>query len=129
MRVVAVDERRELYQGIYADAFVDILSGYKKAKGIEIAVRTLNAEVVMVDEIGSAEEAKAISAVGDGGALIIATVHSPSEVCLMRKPGVRELISEGRFGILAGLCREEHTAEQAGKRERFLLDLRVTGGE
>ena len=105
LRCVAVDERREIPGEIYRGLFVDILRGYSKHKGIEIALRTMSAEVVLVDEIGNAAEAESIRAVGDGGVPVIATAHSASREALCRKPGISRLIDEGYFGILARLYR------------------------
>lgn len=107
LRCVAVDERREIPDVLYRGLFVDILRGYSKQKGIEIAERTMSAEVILVDEIGNGAEAEAIREVGNGGVPVIATAHSPSLEALRRKPGISRLIEDGYFGILARLYRDD----------------------
>ena len=106
MRVVIVDERREFFWDMYRDALVDILPGYKKAKGIEIAERCMSAEVIIVDEIGSREEAEAIESVGFGGVPIIASAHAGSLEQLLSKKHILSLVRSGYFKIFAGLYKD-----------------------
>ena len=54
-RVVAIDERYEFLPDECRCA--DVLQGYGKAKGVEIAKRVLGAQVILVDELGGADEA------------------------------------------------------------------------
>ena len=51
-RVCIVDERCEFLEEDYVNCEVDILKGYERRTGIEIATRTMTAEVIMIDEIG-----------------------------------------------------------------------------
>ena len=51
-RVCVVDERCEFCDEDYADCEVDILKGYKRGVGIEIAVSVTGPQVIIVDEIG-----------------------------------------------------------------------------
>lgn len=105
-RTVVVDERREFIPEDYAYACVDILKGYKKDKGIEIAVRTLGAEVIILDEIGTDAEADAIFAAGMGGVTVIAACHGGSLAEVMSKDGIARLVTGGFFDTAVRLYKE-----------------------
>ena len=61
VRVALIDTRGELYDPTSPSACqIDVLRGYPLGKGMEIATRTLAPEVILCDEIGSAEDAAAI---------------------------------------------------------------------
>lgn len=96
-RVVVVDERCELDPAEYGAASVDILQGYRRGQGIEIAVRTMSPEVLMVDEIASAGDAKAISLAMGVGIPVIATAHGTDLLSLTRRDFIRDLLGEGLF--------------------------------
>lgn len=104
LRVAVIDERREFFEEAIG-CQVDVLSGYGKAKGIEIALRTLAAEVIVVDEIGSAEEAREIMRAGRGGVPVIATAHANDLCELRQREGIRELIDEGYFNRFVKLSK------------------------
>lgn len=71
LRVAVVDTRGELEFGIGSKhSTADLLSGYPKGLGIEIALRTLNANVIVCDEIGNEDEARAITDASNGGAAL-----------------------------------------------------------
>ncbi len=106
-KVVVVDERREFIGSDYKDAMVDILCGYSKPRGVEIALRTLGAEVIMVDEIGNAEEGESLLRVGRGGVPIIATTHAASYGEVTSKEGIAPLIREGYFNRFVRLYKED----------------------
>ncbi len=97
MRVVAVDERCEFDVDAYSDCFVDILSGYKRDRGIEIALRTLSAEVIMVDEISSRADADAMVPALGAGTCVIATAHGDSIEDVMKREYIKRLVSAGIF--------------------------------
>lgn len=105
-RVVVVDERYEFIPSDYDGDMVDILRGYSKPRGIEMALRTLGAEVIMVDEIGNANEGESLLRVGRGGVPIIATAHASDYNEVVRKEGIAPLIEEGYFSCFVRLFRE-----------------------
>ena len=110
IRVSVVDTREELEFGLLSkDSTADILSGYPKATGIEIALRTLNARVIICDEIGNEEEARAICEASNGGAALVASAHASDIGGLMAKRGIRMLHDSGVFGAYVGLRRERGT--------------------
>ncbi len=108
LRVAVIDERREFMPEDYIDATVDILSGYSKERGLEIALRTLAPEVIVIDEIGSFSEAEALLRVGRGGVPIIASAHAGSFEEVIRKASIDRLANEGYFKMYARLYREKN---------------------
>ncbi len=104
-RVVVVDERCEFDPEEYSDSLVDILRGYRRARGVEIAVRTLSAEVVIVDEISSREDSAAMMSALGAGVDVIATAHAESFESALMRDCTRELIEGGLFGCVCVIGR------------------------
>jgi stage III sporulation protein AA len=105
-RVALIDTRGEIYmKTMFENCLVDVLRGYPRAKGIEIATRTLSPEVIFCDEIGSAEEAKAILSAQNSGVPLIATAHAESREALLRRPNIRMLYENEIFLYYIGLKR------------------------
>ena len=92
-------------QKLFGHHLIDVLHGYPRAKGIEIATRTLSPEVIFCDEIGSAEEARAILGAQNSGVPLIATAHADSREVLFRRPNIRLLYENGVFRYYIGLRR------------------------
>ena len=104
LRVAVVDCRGELSGDWYGrGACVDLLVGCPKAEGIAIATRTLSPDVILVDEIGGAEEVAAIRAVESGGVPIVATAHGTSLARLAHDSPISPLIRAGIFGSFIGI--------------------------
>ena len=96
-RVVVADERCEFNPDEYKRAHVDILRGYKRSSGIDIAIRTMSAEILIVDEISSPEDAAAMMMSVGAGVTVIATVHARSLEDAMRREHVATLVRGGLF--------------------------------
>lgn len=107
MRVTVVDERLEFDTSAYRNSSVDILRGYKRSLGVEIAVRTLSAEVIIVDEIYSQSDRDAISFAHGSGVSVIATVHAGCMSELKKRDGVRGLLDDGMFPSVAFIERTD----------------------
>ncbi len=104
-KVCVVDERGEFSPEDFKDAEVDILTGYKKRSGIEIATRSLSAEVIMVDEIGADEASELLPAVRCG-IKIVATAHAGCGDELLSRAGLKPLFEAGAFDRIAGIFKE-----------------------
>ncbi len=102
-QVVVVDERCEFIPEEYRLASVDILRGYRRAEGIEIALRVMSADVICVDEIGAAHEAGAILESLNSGVRFIATAHAASYEELNRRVNIKTLLDAGVFDVFVGL--------------------------
>ena len=104
---VLVDTREEIGAMLsqpYLD--LDILSGYPRSAGIEIAVRTLRAEAILCDEIGTCEDAEAILSSANSGVPVFATAHASSCADLLHRPQIKRLHDAAVFGAYIGLLRE-----------------------
>ena len=100
---VVVDERREFIPEEYEGACVDILRGYKRLEGIEIAKTSLCPEVIIIDELSGAGQAAALRRIGRGGVCLVATLHADSQGEAMALPEIKALADEGYFGLFAKL--------------------------
>lgn len=106
-RVCIIDEREEFAPESFRHASVDLLRGYRRAVGIEIAVRTLSPEVLIVDEIGGEEEARAMAGALACGIPILASAHAASLGELRRKRSLAPFLACHLFDVFVGLSRTE----------------------
>lgn len=107
-RVVVVDSRGELEYGLSsAELCLDVLSGYSKSEGIEIALRTLNAGLIVCDEIGSRDDITAICDAANGGAALLASAHAADIKSLVGKKNIKILVDAGVFSAFVGIRRAE----------------------
>ena len=105
LRVVVIDTRGELGYSLFGDRLcLDILSGYPRRDGLEIAARTLGAQAVICDEIGYGD-GDAICELHGGGVPLIASVHAASLADLLSRRGIAELHRCGVFGAYVELAR------------------------
>lgn len=106
LRVAVVDTRGELacFEG-ERRLTLDVLSGYPKAEGIEIAARTMNAQLIVCDEIGDVREAAAIAAAQNCGVPFLASAHAGQVQGLLRREAIRLLHVARIFGWYVGIRR------------------------
>ncbi len=102
LKTVVVDERDEIASlsfgcGAYIGEHTDVLTLYPKAVGMEIAVRTLSPDIIVLDEIGGDDESKVMLNSMNSGVDFIATAHGSSFEDVMRRPNIKTLISAGAF--------------------------------
>ena len=106
LRTAVVDTRGELTFSIGgSDLCIDVLSGYPRGVGIEIATRTLSAEVIVCDEIGDYVEAMALVSSHNCGVPLIASAHAGSVDELLRRTGIMLLHEANIFGAYVGIKR------------------------
>lgn len=106
IRVAVVDTRGEL--GIYLDSkmfCVDVLSGYPRGIGIEIAARSLNAELAVCDELCGSADVEAVIQARNSGVPVLATAHAHSLEALMRKKDFSRLHAACAFEYYVGISR------------------------
>ena len=107
LRTVVIDTRGELsFSNEGQGLCIDVLSGYPRREGVEIATRCLNAEVIICDEIGDYEEAMALVASHNCGVPLIASAHAASIDELLTRTGIRLLHDAGIFGAYVGISRK-----------------------
>lgn len=81
MKVVIIDERQEIaacYEGIpQLDVGIrtSVLSGCNKAIGMEMAIRSMSPELLVVDEIGSKKELENIQYALQSGCKVLCSMH------------------------------------------------------
>lgn len=106
-RVVVIDSRGELSFDMNDRTMcLDILSGYPRGIGIEIASRVMNPELIVCDEIGDVEEAYELMAAANCGIPFLATAHAGSIEELLSRTGIRMLYETGVFGAYVKINRE-----------------------
>jgi len=118
VRVVAVDARCEFDPEDYDGTMVDLLCGYKREVGIEVAVRTMSAEVIIADEIATVEEANAILGAVGTGVTVITGAHAASFSDIGRRECLLPLLRSGAF---------EHAALLTRSGGRYGYELGRTG--
>lgn len=101
LRCAVIDSRGELD---VASPLCDRITGTSKARGIEIALRTLCPQYTVCDEIG-ASEADGIIEASNTGVPFAATCHGASFEEIMRRPFVKRLYDAGVFDFYARLYR------------------------
>ena len=93
-RVAVVDERGEL-GGFDLGPNADLLQGYPKGAGMEMALRSLSPEVIVCDELGQ-HDLEAVQRVVASGVALVASVHGQAET-LYSRPLCRALLETGAF--------------------------------
>ncbi len=115
-RVAVCDERNEIAamrKGRTAFDLgkrTDVLCGAGKAEGIIMLMRSMNPEIIAVDEIAASDDVKAIEQAAGCGASIFASVHGSDMKELKKRPALNELLMLGIFRravIISG--REKHS--------------------
>jgi len=105
--VALIDTREELSGSfIGRECAIDVLKGYPKAAGIEIATRTLSPDVIICDEIGGYEEALSILETQSCGVPLIASAHGGSLSEIFSRGSVKILAENGVFGAYIYVKRE-----------------------
>ena len=129
-RIAVVDTREELCFSLEDPQLcVDMLTGYPRALGLEIAARTMNAQLAVCDEIGGVEEAKAIVAAQNCGVPLLATAHASDIRSLLRRTGIAMLHKAGIFGAYVGISRRaeegdyEYTVTPYEEADSYFSDI------
>lgn len=107
-RVALIDSGGELSVGLSGEEMkIDIFEEYPRGVGMEIAVRAMNPQFIICDEIGSNAEAAALLSVRNCGVPIIASAHGDDICGLISRPGICELHNAGIFESYIYLQRRE----------------------
>ncbi len=92
MRVCVVDSRREICTGFDVGFNTDVLITADKFSGTQIALRTMNPQIIAFDEIGNTDEITAVKDCFNAGVRIITTVHAGSKTELQNRIVIKELV-------------------------------------
>lgn len=91
VRVALVDTRYELNVGLDHCMMLDVLSGYPRSQGMEIALRTMSPEYIICDEVSSLEDRQALLQCYGSGVRICASVHAESREDLQNHPMLQNM--------------------------------------
>lgn len=112
-KVAIIDERSEIaacYKGVPTfdvGPRTDVMDACPKAEGIMMMIRSMSPEVMIVDEIGRAEDVYALQEASHAGIKMIATVHGYSLQDVYKRPLLKGLIDEHTFQFAIELKRDE----------------------
>lgn len=114
--VSLIDERGELAAVTMGEpqndvGFCDVFDGYPKAKAMEQALRTMSPQIIICDEIGSADDVEAVRQCLHSGVRVIATAHAEEREDLYARPSLRRLLDTGAFESFVFLRGRDHAGE------------------
>ncbi len=116
-KVAIIDERnefagkRENEYTLMVGANCDVLTSFTKAKGIEIATRTLSPEMIVCDELSREEELESIKFGFSCGVKFLLSVHIGKKEDLYSKPIIRGLIGSNEFDYIILLDGHTYSAD------------------
>lgn len=102
-KISLIDERGELaavWRGVPQNEIgimTDVLDGYPKGLGMNLALRSLSPEVMILDELAGEEDARSIRQSLHAGCAVIASVHAGSLEELSDQAHIRRLLQERSF--------------------------------
>lgn len=103
LRVGVADERGEvaaLFEGIPQFSIgdtVDVMDGCKKGEAGLLLLRSMNPQVIAMDEITNPEDIAALSVIAHCGTAVLATAHGANAAELQRRPLYRSLLQQQIF--------------------------------
>ena len=99
--VAVVDERGEIFpSGFSRGPRMDVLTGAPKAGGVEMVLRTMGPEWIVVDEITAEEDCRALLQAQGCGVRLLATAHAGSPEEFRARPVYKALLDNHLFEYL-----------------------------
>lgn len=111
-KVAIADERGEIaasFDGIAGNLIGElsfVMDNCPKAEGIIAMIRAMNPDVIITDEIGTEEDAKAIMQAVLSGVSVICSIHGENFSDMSDKPGMKKLIEAKVFSGAVVLSRK-----------------------
>ena len=108
-----VDERGELVPqaalagGSAPHLNCDVYTRVDRAKGIAMALRCMNPQAIVCDELGTEEDAAALETGLASGVVFLASVHCDTPEHLYRKPQLLRLLKTGAFSMAVFLSGQD----------------------
>ncbi len=101
-KVTIIDERFEIAASnesiVQFDVgFSDVLSGFLKAHGVLIALRSLSPDIIICDEIGSQDDAETFAQALNSGVSVVASLHAKNLNELMNRVQTKKILNSGAF--------------------------------
>ncbi|MCK1991466.1 stage III sporulation protein AA [Peribacillus muralis] len=122
-KVGIVDERSEIagcVHGVPQLEFgtrLDVLDGCPKAEGMMMMIRSMSPDVLVVDEIGRAEDTQAVLEAVNAGIKLMITTHGHTLDEIKKRPFIAEIINQNIFERFIELQRTK-----TGMRSYKVLD-------
>ncbi len=129
-KVSIVDERSEIAGCLHGvpqrdvGPRTDVLDACPKALGMMMMIRTMSPEVVIVDEIGRAEDSEAIWEAIHAGVSVICSAHGCNLAEVSRRPMLGRLLQQGAFDRYIVLSRTAGPGTVEGIYDRKLTPLK-----
>ncbi len=131
LRTAVIDERSELaasYRGVPQNDLgprTDILDGCRKSDGIEIMLRGMAPQVIIVDELGANHDLAAVKMAWNAGVRLIATAHAFGLDDFRRRLGVGQIATNDGFEriILLGMDKGKRWMKVMDANGNELSDL------
>ena len=106
LRVCVIDTRGEIASFVSDKRLcLDVMSGYPRGLGIDIATRTMSPELIVCDEIGDVCEADAIISAQNSGVPFVASAHGSSLRGLLMRTAIARLHEARVFFSYVGIRR------------------------
>ena len=86
----------------------DVYARCSKPEGIAMALRCMHPQILVCDELGTAEDAQAVAQGVASGVVFFATVHCDTPAGLHKKPPLAALLATGAFAKAAFLSGRTH---------------------
>lgn len=113
MRVGVADERGEiaaLHNGapqFPIGQLVDVVEGCGKGEGGILLLRSMNPQVIAMDEITSPEDVEALCTIAHCGTAVLATAHAASVEEVLKRPLYQNLFRQQIFQVVIRIQREQ----------------------
>ncbi len=128
-KVAIVDERSEIAGCLHGvpqrdvGPRTDVLDACPKAVGMMMMIRSMSPEVLVVDEIGRAEDSEAIWEAIHAGVSVISSAHGLDLAEVARRPSLSRLLQHGAFSRYVVLSRTQGAGTIQGVYDRSLAPL------
>ncbi len=108
-RTAVIDSKEELSAKLDGvQCHLDILSGYPRTLGMEIAIRNLGPQLLVCDEIGNEKDASAVLNASNCGIALLASAHAATDEELLQRPLLQQLLPYRPFDVYIGISRKQN---------------------
>ncbi|MBE5772883.1 MAG: stage III sporulation protein AA [Clostridiales bacterium] len=108
-RVGIIDERHEIaacvdgFPSLDVGMRTDVMEGLPKSLAVGKMVRAMSPDVIITDEIGSDEDAEALSEAARCGVKVIASAHGGCFKDLLKRKSIGDALLSGVFDVAVGM--------------------------
>lgn len=95
--VGVVDERLELTDYFYSGIRTDVISNCPKHIAMSILLRTMNPDIICVDEIGNKNDVLALLDIFNCGVKVVSTIHGKSITDIQNKRNLQPILNNKYF--------------------------------